>query len=75
MIFITAKFPVKPEHADAWPQLSAAFTAATTPTGTTGEVTSRGGDTPAGPTSGTTGTGTGTGARREGAAAPPSAPG
>ncbi len=29
MIFITAKFPVKPEHADAWPQLSAAFTAAT----------------------------------------------
>ena len=49
--------------------------AATTPTGTAGEVGSRGGDAPAGPTSGTTGTGTGTGARREGAAAPPSAPG
>ena len=29
MIFITAKFRVKPEHADAWPQLSAAFTSAT----------------------------------------------
>jgi quinol monooxygenase YgiN len=29
MIFITAKFRVQPEHADAWPQLSAAFTAAT----------------------------------------------
>lgn len=29
MIFITAKFRVKPEHADAWPQLSADFTAAT----------------------------------------------
>ncbi len=29
MIFITAKFPVLPEHADAWPQLSAEFTAAT----------------------------------------------
>ena len=29
MIFITAKFQVKPEHADAWPQLSAAFTSAT----------------------------------------------
>lgn len=28
MIFITAKFPVKPEHADAWPQLSAEFTQA-----------------------------------------------
>ena len=29
MIFITAKFPVKPEHADAWPELSRAFTEAT----------------------------------------------
>ena len=29
MIFITAKFRVKPEHADAWPQVSAAFTQAT----------------------------------------------
>jgi quinol monooxygenase YgiN len=29
VIFITAKFRVKPEHADAWPQLSADFTAAT----------------------------------------------
>ena len=29
MIFITAKFRVKPEHADAWPQISAAFTEAT----------------------------------------------
>ena len=29
MIFITAKFRVRPEHADAWPQLSAAFTQAT----------------------------------------------
>lgn len=29
MIFITAKFPVKPEYADQWPQLSADFTAAT----------------------------------------------
>ena len=29
MIFITAKFRVKPEHADAWPQVSAAFTRAT----------------------------------------------
>jgi quinol monooxygenase YgiN len=29
MIFITAKFLVKPEHADDWPALSAAFTAAT----------------------------------------------
>ncbi len=28
MIFITAKFPVKPEHADAWPELSSAFTQA-----------------------------------------------
>lgn len=29
MIFITAKFRVKPEHADRWPELSAAFTQAT----------------------------------------------
>ena len=29
MIFITAKFPVKPEHADDWPELSRAFTEAT----------------------------------------------
>jgi quinol monooxygenase YgiN len=29
MIFITAKFPVKPEHADAWPQISEPFTRAT----------------------------------------------
>ena len=29
MIFITAKFRVKPEHADAWPEISAGFTAAT----------------------------------------------
>lgn len=29
MIFITAKFPVKPEHADAWPQISRSFTEAT----------------------------------------------
>ena len=29
MIFITAKFPVKPEHADAWPEISRAFTEAT----------------------------------------------
>ena len=28
MIFITAKFPVKPEHADDWPELSRAFTQA-----------------------------------------------
>ncbi|MEW1953455.1 putative quinol monooxygenase [Terrabacter sp. NPDC080008] len=28
MIFITAKFPVKPEHADDWPELSRAFTEA-----------------------------------------------
>ncbi|YAL83934.1 putative quinol monooxygenase [Dermacoccaceae bacterium W4C1] len=28
MIFITAKFPVKPEYADEWPQLSAEFTQA-----------------------------------------------
>lgn len=26
MIFITAKFPVKPEHADAWPELSRELT-------------------------------------------------
>ncbi|MCF6475031.1 antibiotic biosynthesis monooxygenase [Nonomuraea sp. MG754425] len=29
MIFITAKFRVLPEHADRWPEISAAFTAAT----------------------------------------------
>ena len=29
MIFITAKFPVLPEHADAWPDIAAAFTRAT----------------------------------------------
>lgn len=29
LIFITAKFPVKPEHADAWPEISKAFTEAT----------------------------------------------
>ncbi|GAA0269506.1 putative quinol monooxygenase [Cryptosporangium japonicum] len=29
MIFITAKFLVKPEYADDWPKLSAAFTEAT----------------------------------------------
>ncbi|MFC5379277.1 putative quinol monooxygenase [Aquipuribacter nitratireducens] len=29
MIFITAKFPVKPEHAEEWPALSRAFTEAT----------------------------------------------
>lgn len=29
MIFITAKFPVRPEHAEHWPQISAEFTAAT----------------------------------------------
>jgi quinol monooxygenase YgiN len=29
MIFITAKFRVKPEHADEWPQVSASFTEAT----------------------------------------------
>lgn len=29
MIFITAKFRIKPEDADRWPELSAAFTAAT----------------------------------------------
>ncbi len=29
MIFITARFRVRPEHAESWPQLSAAFTAAT----------------------------------------------
>ncbi|GAA2732330.1 putative quinol monooxygenase [Pedococcus aerophilus] len=28
MIFITAKFPVKSEHADSWPELSRAFTEA-----------------------------------------------
>ena len=29
MIFITAKFPVKPEHADDWPEISREFTEAT----------------------------------------------
>ncbi|MFC3736620.1 putative quinol monooxygenase [Paractinoplanes deccanensis] len=29
MIFITAKFRIKPEHADAWPRISAPFTQAT----------------------------------------------
>jgi quinol monooxygenase YgiN len=29
LIFITAKFPVKPEHADEWPSLSRSFTEAT----------------------------------------------
>ena len=29
MIFITAKFLVRPEHADEWPQVTAAFTNAT----------------------------------------------
>ena len=29
MIFITAKFRVKPEHAEAWPEVAAAFTRAT----------------------------------------------
>ncbi|MFI5829205.1 putative quinol monooxygenase [Streptomyces sp. NPDC051578] len=29
MIFITAKFPVRPEYADRWPQITADFTAAT----------------------------------------------
>ncbi|HEX8971866.1 putative quinol monooxygenase [Oryzihumus sp.] len=29
MIFITAKFQIKPEHADAWPEISGEFTRAT----------------------------------------------
>ena len=29
MIFITAKFRIKPEDADRWPEISAEFTAAT----------------------------------------------
>lgn len=29
MIFITAKFRVKPEHADAWPEITREFTEAT----------------------------------------------
>ena len=29
MIFITAKFRIKPEHADDWPTIAADFTAAT----------------------------------------------
>jgi quinol monooxygenase YgiN len=29
LIFITAKFAVRPEHAEAWPEISRAFTEAT----------------------------------------------
>ncbi len=29
MIFITATFTIKPEHADRWPEISASFTEAT----------------------------------------------
>lgn len=29
MIFITAKFRVRPEHADTWPEIAGGFTAAT----------------------------------------------
>ena len=29
MIFITAKFRIKPEHAESWPEIAAEFTAAT----------------------------------------------
>lgn len=29
MIFITAKFTIKPEHSDDWPEISRAFTEAT----------------------------------------------
>ncbi|WP_347040487.1 putative quinol monooxygenase [Brachybacterium nesterenkovii] len=29
MILINVKFPVKPEHADAWPEITRAFTQAT----------------------------------------------
>jgi len=29
MIFITAKFQIRPEHAEAWPEISAEFTEAT----------------------------------------------
>ena len=29
MIFITAKFRIRPEHADRWPQIAAEFTEAT----------------------------------------------
>ena len=29
MIFITAKFQVRPEHADSWPEITRAFTEAT----------------------------------------------
>ena len=29
MIFITAKFKVRPEHADAWPEITRSFTEAT----------------------------------------------
>jgi len=31
MIFITAKFRIRPEHADDWPRISAEFTEATEP--------------------------------------------
>jgi quinol monooxygenase YgiN len=29
LIFITAKFQIKPEHADAWPEITRSFTEAT----------------------------------------------
>lgn len=29
MIFITAQFPIKPQHADKWPEISRSFTEAT----------------------------------------------
>jgi quinol monooxygenase YgiN len=29
LIFITAKFPVRPEHAEAWPEIARPFTEAT----------------------------------------------
>jgi len=29
LIFITAKFPVRPEHAEAWPDIARSFTEAT----------------------------------------------
>lgn len=46
-----------------------------TPSTAAGEVASRGGTTPAGPTSPSTGTGSGTGARRDEEGVPPAAPG
>ena len=49
--------------------------ATATPSGTPGEVASRGGATPAGPSSPTSGTGAGTGARRPEEGVPPTAPG